>query len=192
MTILPALREALALPTSAVRGFGRPAALRCRRVSGFSTGGGGGLESGEDAADDEADDPGALRPGVESRSCSGSSSRIGRRVDVAERLERVRFAAPSEHAEEPEDSSKERLGDRCTRRLARVGTAEGGGVVMSELEGCVRIMLYALAGGRGEGGMTSTSMDGEGDGVRESGKGISDGPVAMEDVEMGAVAAEPG
>lgn len=111
MVIFPAL-------ICAERDFGSPRALRWRRVRGFSGSGGGVLNaggvlgSGDEAADDErvdsAGEPGAERSGVEPPISSTRLKGV-REGDRRELL--VRFAVPSD-ADDPDDSSKERFGDR--------------------------------------------------------------------------------
>lgn len=82
-------------------------------------GAGGVVGRGEEAADDSADDsleePGADNPGVESKSISSSSTSLVFAAGAARAISRelrVRLAILSEDAEDPEDSSKDRLGDR--------------------------------------------------------------------------------
>lgn len=85
---------------------------------------GKGEEAGEEAADDDpAEDPGADKPGVDSKSIDSLSMtsipECGPSPTVAvvnlELL--VRLATLWEDADDPDDSSNERLGDRCTRRF---------------------------------------------------------------------------
>lgn len=114
MVIFPALAYA-------ERNFGSPRALRWRRVRGLSGSGGGVLYaggvlgSGDEAADDErvdsAEEAGAERSGVEPPISSLASTRL-KGVREGDRRElRVRFEVPSD-PDDPDDSSKERLGDR--------------------------------------------------------------------------------
>lgn len=126
MTILPAL--ALALPTSAGRGLGKPNCFRCRLVNGRCTGcdSGGGDAAGEGTEERELDDAGdaADKKGV-SRSASSMSTvtsvsgvdvgGITGRLSVWDRCDAgfARFAAPCcDSSEEAEDSSKVLLGER--------------------------------------------------------------------------------
>lgn len=119
MTITPALIADALLAISADFGFGSPSALRCLRVSGFTTGSGGGgvIGRGEDAGEDngdEFDEPGADNSGVDSS--AGSSISVTSRCSSSG-LEnglselRVRFATMSER-DDPDDSSNDRLGER--------------------------------------------------------------------------------
>ena len=78
-----------------------------------------GEEAGEEVAEESAD---ADNPGVDS-----ISSTLWSPAAAAVNLElRVLFAALSDDTELPEDSSKERLGDRWTRRFIVDGTTDTG------------------------------------------------------------------
>lgn len=70
---------------------------------------GSGEEAAEEALEESAD---ADNPGVDSRSSVSRSA-----PDVVNLELRDRLAALSEETELPDDSSKERLGERCTRRF---------------------------------------------------------------------------
>ena len=128
MIIFPALAR---FATSAVRGLGSPRALRWRRVKGFSVGmgpgpgsGGGVPGRGDDATEEErveVEDLGVESSGVDSSSSGSPTStafEFGCNCVAGGGLWalRVLFATESDTEEEPDDSSKVRLGDRWTRR----------------------------------------------------------------------------
>lgn len=174
MTILPALLRvfAVALATSAARGFGRPSTLRCLRVSwrsgvtwrGTSGGGGDGAGDGADESElvdarDELD--------TESSGVSGSSSTCmsigsaGAAVTGASGFARddgvrdallARFAAfceLSDWRDDADDSSNVRFGERYARAS---GLEMGASAAAGSTRGCV-----------------------DGDGERDMGRGTWDG-----------------
>lgn len=102
---------------------------------------GGVVGAGEDAEEEPDEESGADRPGVDSNSAKSSSASAA--VGAVSRELRVRLAALSEDAEDPEDSSKDRLGERCTRSFMVDGTNESTWAENGNEGACVR---YGVGG----------------------------------------------